>query len=100
MKAIFVHFYDLSPHSGISKKILYQISALKECGMSVELSYMQIDENGCHKRVCGHTIIEIYGNGTRSKFLKWFEKAKNKILYKEKMKNEFSKENMLNDFDR
>ena len=28
------------------------------------------------------------------------EKAKNKILYKEKMKNEFSKENMLNDFDR
>ena len=35
-----------------------------------------------------------------SKFLKWFEKAKNKILYKEKMKNEFSKENMLNDFDR
>ena len=73
MKAIFVHFYDLSPHSGISKKILYQISALKECGMSVELSYMQIDENGFHKRVCGDTIIENYGNGTRSKFLKWFQ---------------------------
>ncbi|MHC1690810.1 MAG: glycosyltransferase family 1 protein [Bacteroidales bacterium] len=73
MKAIFVHFYDLSPHSGISKKILYQISALKDCGMSVELSYMQIDENGFHKRVCGDTIIENYGNGPKSKFLKWFQ---------------------------
>lgn len=71
MKAIFVHFYDLAPHSGISKKIIYQIDALKWCGMDTELCYMDIDEQGFQKRVCGNRIIENYGKGLCAKFLKW-----------------------------
>ncbi|NTU95116.1 MAG: glycosyltransferase family 4 protein [Bacteroidales bacterium] len=72
MKAIFVHFYDFSLHSGISKKILYQVDALRACGMDVELCYMDIDENGYQKRMSGDKVIENYGNGFSAKFLKWF----------------------------
>jgi len=72
MKALFLHFYDFSLHSGVSKKINYQISALKECGMDVDLCYMTIDENGFQKRVCGNTVIENYGNGSWASIAKWF----------------------------
>jgi len=82
MKALFIHFYDFSLHSGISKKIMYQIDALHECGMDVELCYMDIDENGFQKRICGEKIIENYGNGLSAKFLKWikFKKLTDYIL--------------------
>jgi len=82
MKAIFIHFYDFAPHSGISKKILYQIDALKECGMDVELCYMDIDESGNQRRVCSDEIIEDYGNGLSAKLFKWikFTKLTNYIL--------------------
>lgn len=71
MKGIFIHFYDLAPHSGISKKILYQVDALKKCGIDMELCYMDIDECGFQKRISGDNIIENYGNGLTAKFLKW-----------------------------
>jgi len=73
MKALFLHFFDFSPHSGISKKILYQIKALEECGFDVELSFMTIDDNGYQKRICGDTIVDNYGNGFMAKILKWFK---------------------------
>jgi len=73
MKALFVHFYDFAPHSGISKKIIYQIDALKECGMDVELCYMDIDEQGHQRRLCGNTVVEDFGKGFSAKFLKWFK---------------------------
>ncbi len=76
MKALFIHFYDFAPQSGISKKIIYQIDALKACGMDVELCYMDIDEHGNQRRLCGETIIEDFGNGFSAKFLKWFKFSK------------------------
>lgn len=72
MKALFVHFFDFAPHSGISKKIIYQIDALKACGMDVELCYMAMDELGNQRRFCGETVIDNYGNGLAAKILKWF----------------------------
>lgn len=72
MKALFLHFYDFSLHSGISKKILDQIAALRECGLDVDLCYVKIDENGCHKRVCGDYVIENFGNSFWAKIVKWF----------------------------
>jgi len=73
MKALFVHFYDFAPQSGISKKIIYQIDALKACGMNVELCYMDIDELGNQRRMCGETVIEDFGNSFSAKILKWFK---------------------------
>jgi len=71
MKALFLHFHDFYPHSGISKKILYQVSALRECGLDVFLCHMTIDENGYQRRVCNETVIEDFGNSFFAKFLKW-----------------------------
>ena len=71
MKALFLHFHDFYPHSGISKKIQYQVSALKECGLDVFLCHMTIDENGVQRRVCNDSVIEDYGNGVFAKLLKW-----------------------------
>ena len=71
MKALFLHFHDFYPHSGISKKILYQVSALRECGLDVFLFHMTIDENGYQRRVCNETVIEDFGNSFFAKFLKW-----------------------------
>ena len=72
VKALFLHFFDLSPHSGISKKILYQLDALRDCAVDVELCYMEIDEDGHQKRVCGKTVLKDFGNGIYAKFMKWF----------------------------
>lgn len=71
MKALFIHFYDFAPHSGISKKIIYQIEALKRCGVETELCYSDIDENGFQRRLCDGKIIDDFGNGLSAKFTKW-----------------------------
>lgn len=72
MKALFLHFYDFSLHSGISKKIYNQIEALRECGLNTDLCYVKIDEKGCHKRICGDDVIENFGNRFCAKIVKWF----------------------------
>lgn len=72
MKALFLHFYDFSPHSGISKKIINQIEALRECGFDTVLCYVRIDEEGHHKRVCEDVEIEDFGNKPWSRIVKWF----------------------------
>lgn len=72
MKALFLHFYDIAPHSGISKKIYYQIKALRECGLDIDLCYIKIDEEGCQKRICGDVVIDDFGNKFWTKIIKWF----------------------------
>lgn len=72
MRALFIHFFDFAPHSGISKKILYQVAALRECGFEVDLCHMTIDKLGFQKRVCGDIVIDNYGKGFMAKILKWF----------------------------
>lgn len=82
MKALFLHFHDFYPHSGISKKIYYQVAALKECRLDITLCHMTIDDKGFQKRVCGNEIIDDYGNGIKAKILKWicFRSLTNYIL--------------------
>ncbi|MDD2584127.1 MAG: glycosyltransferase [Bacteroidales bacterium] len=82
MKGVFIHFFDLAEHSGISKKISYQVNAFKNCGVDIDLSYIAIDENGNHSRLWGDTIIKNYGNNIISKFAKWlsFKELTNAIL--------------------
>ncbi len=72
MKALYLHFYDFSPHSGICKKIIAQIDALKKCGADISLCYMKIDENGNQLRMCNEEVLDNYGNGFRAKIVKWF----------------------------
>ena len=67
-KILFLIFHGFDPNNGISKKISYQVNALKQCGNEVHLCYM--DENGTKKRIIDGNIIADYGNGFLSKILK------------------------------
>ena len=67
-KALFLIFHGFDPNNGISKKISYQVDALKKCRMDVRLCYM--DEKDTKKRIIDGEVIADYGNGILSKILK------------------------------
>lgn len=67
-KALFLIFHGFDPSNGISKKISYQVNALKACGIEVHLCYM--DETSSKQRMIDGTAIADYGNGTMSKIRK------------------------------
>ena len=39
-RTLFLIFHGFDPSNGISKKISYQVNALKACGMEIHLCYM------------------------------------------------------------
>lgn len=67
-KALFLIFHGFDPSNGISKKISYQVDALKKCIPDVHLCYM--DETKSKKRLIDGKVIADYGNGVSSKILK------------------------------
>ena len=67
-KILFLTFHGFDPNNGISKKISYQVNALKQCDNEVHLCYM--DENGTKRRIIDGNVIADYGNGFLSKILK------------------------------
>lgn len=68
MKALFLIFHGFDPSNGISKKIHYQVKALKQCGLDVELcSYdVAVDGRRCWK--VGDRVIADLGTGFAAKF--------------------------------
>lgn len=72
MKALFLIFHSFYAANGISKKIRYQVDALKACGIETELCYMY-EENGYKQRRVDEKIICDYGNGIKGKILKRLE---------------------------
>jgi len=73
MRALFIHFFDFAPHSGISKKILYQVEAMRQCGLDVDLCFIDIDKVGTQRRVCGDVVVDNFGRGLYAKIFKWFK---------------------------
>ena len=70
-KAMFLLFHGFDPNNGISKKISYQVEALKACNMDVHLCY--VDETVTKRRMVDDRIIADYGNGILSKIRKRME---------------------------
>ncbi len=70
-KALFLIFHGSDPNNGISKKISYQVNALKACGMDVRLCYME--ETVTKRRMVDNDTIADYGNGMMSKIMKRIE---------------------------
>ena len=70
-KALFLLFHGFDPNNGISKKISYQVEALKACDMDVHLCY--VDETITKRRMVDDRIIADYGNGILSKIRKRIE---------------------------
>ena len=64
MKILFLTYHGFSEHSGISKKIHYQVKGLRENGHDVRLCYYDFDERGHRCRFVDGQVIKDYGRGT------------------------------------
>ena len=70
MKLMFLVFHSLAAHSGISKKILSQIEALKENGVDTRLCSLEIAPDGKKYRRLGEENICELGYGLKAKIRK------------------------------
>ena len=72
MKALFLIFHGLNPANGISKKIYYQVNALRACGIDTRLCYLN-ESNGRKLRMIDSEVLQDYGAGFKGKILKRIE---------------------------
>ena len=63
MRILFLVYHGFSEHSGISKKIHYQVKGLCENGHDVRLCYYGFAENGHRCRYVDDRLIKDYGIG-------------------------------------
>lgn len=63
MKILFLVYHGFSDHSGISKKIHYQVKGLRENGHEVHLCYYGFAENDHRCRYIDDVVIKDYGKG-------------------------------------
>ena len=63
MKILFLVYHGFSDHSGISKKIHYQVKGLRENGHEVHLCYYDQNEKGHWCRFVDDKIINDFGTG-------------------------------------
>ena len=71
MKALFLIFHGFGLYNGISKKIHYQVNALKQCGVDTRLCYIEIDNKGVQRRMIDGKILEEFEVGIKGKIKKW-----------------------------
>lgn len=63
MKILFLVYHGFSEHSGISKKIHYQVKGLKENGYDVRLCYYDFTAEGHRCRFIDGKVLQDYGTG-------------------------------------
>lgn len=63
MKILFLVFHGFSEHSGISKKIHYQVKGLRENGHDVRLCHYSFSPQGHRCRYIDETLLKDYGTG-------------------------------------
>lgn len=72
-KALFLLFHGFEEANGISKKIRYQIKALKDCGLDVRTCYYEVNTASGHRRwMADDEVIADFGTGTVAKIKKRF----------------------------
>lgn len=70
MKALFLIFHGFDKANGISKKIHYQVKALKECGVDVRLCYYDVTPHGERRWMVNDEVIADFGKGLTAKVWK------------------------------
>ena len=63
MRILFLVYHGFSEHSGISKKIHYQVKGLRENGHDVRLCYYDFAANGHRCRFIDDVVMKDYGKG-------------------------------------
>lgn len=69
MKIVFLIFHGFEESNGISKKIRYQVKALRQCGADVRVCWLD-DAGGGKRRMMDDAVLQDYGNGIKGKILK------------------------------
>ena len=64
MRILFLVYHGFSEHSGISKKIHYQVKGLRENGHDVRLCYYDFSPEGHRCRYVDDVVIKDYGTGS------------------------------------
>lgn len=72
MKILFLIFHGFEEANGISKKIRYQVKALRECGADVQICYYDITSGGRSMWLTDEEVLTDLGKGTWSKIKKRF----------------------------
>ncbi|MCS3200552.1 glycosyltransferase family 1 protein [Candidatus Bacteroides intestinigallinarum] len=70
MKALFLIFHGFNEANGISKKIHYQVKALKDCGVDVRLCHYDITPYGERRWMVDNEVIADFGTGIAAKIWK------------------------------
>lgn len=68
MKALFLVFHGFDEFNGISKKIWYQVKALKECGLDVATCHYEVDKEGHRLWRTDDEVLVDFGTTTWAKF--------------------------------
>jgi glycosyltransferase involved in cell wall biosynthesis len=67
-KMLFLLFHGFDPSNGISKKVSYQLEALRAHGLQAHICYM--DETASKRRMIDDQVLVDYGTGWKGKILK------------------------------
>ena len=70
MKLLFLIFHGFDESNGISKKIKYQVKALRECGIEVHICWLDDTADGHKRRMINEDVLLDYGYGVKAKILK------------------------------
>ncbi len=71
MNVLFLVFHGFAEYNGISKKIMSQVKALRQCGAEAVLCHTSFDAAGNQLRMIGNDeVVENFGNGLMAKFKK------------------------------
>lgn len=70
MRALFLVFYGFQEYNGISKKIRYQVDALKQCGLDVRTCHYEVCENGERQWMIDDLVLKKLGKGIIAKIKK------------------------------
>ena len=62
MKALFLIFHGFDEANGISKKIRYQVKALKDCGLDVRTCYYEVSSDGNRRWMADNEILTDFGS--------------------------------------
>lgn len=70
MKALFLIFHGFNEANGISKKIHYQVKALRECNVDVRLCHYDVTPHGERRWMVNDEVIADFGTGLTAKVWK------------------------------
>ena len=70
MKGLFLMFYGFNAYNGISKKIEYQVNAMRQHGLDLRICHYEIEENGNRCWMIGHEVLQSLGCGICAKLKK------------------------------